>query len=348
MRATAVKTDWQEVAERLGEAIPRDRLHPSVLDWVRQNESELTPWHVALSGGADSVAVLLLVWHHWPERRRRLRALHFDHRLRGAASTRDAKFCAALCDALGVSLRLGEWSRGPKDSISEGAARTARMDFFEKHARVIWLGHNQDDVAETVLMRLARGSGAGGLSAPRPVQELPARRFHLRPILSLQKKEILTLLRAAGGTWREDATNPTPDYFRNRVRRTVIPALVAAAQRDAVAGAALSRELLAEDDEALDTWADRLNAVGKSGALLLSRLRGVPRAVVRRVLHRWLLNCRPRIDVSRQAFEGILGAVERGIPTRQSLGRELFAVLKYGKLQLSAGNRPRKFQRRVN
>jgi tRNA(Ile)-lysidine synthase len=347
--ATQRKIDWRKVADVVAAAIPPERLHPAVIRWT-DAEPQRQRWWVALSGGADSVALLLLVWSHWPERRPRLCALHFDHRLRGASAARaDLVFCRRLCRSLGVRLIEAEWIR-PKTMVhpSEADARAARMQFFEKHSRVLWLGHHQDDVAETMLMRLARGSGASGLAAPRPVQPMPAGRVHLRPLLAVTKFELSAQLRAAGASWREDSTNAGPAYFRNRIRRDVIPAWVAAAGRDAVAGAARSRELLAEDDAALETIVDRLRPIGAAGDLLLTRLTSQPRAIFRRALHRWVAARSPKVDLSRQAFEALLDAIRRGKPTRHSIGSELFAVLRRGRLHCEARNQRGKFQRRVN
>jgi tRNA(Ile)-lysidine synthase len=345
------RIDWPAVAERLAQEVPRERLDPAVRAWA--DEASLrSAWHVALSGGADSVALVLLVWAHWPERRSRLCALHFDHRLRGAESRADARFCSALCRGLRITFKEEVWRRprgeAHRASVSEAEAREARLAFFDRHARALWLGQNQDDVAETLLMRLARGSGAGGLSAPRPVQPVGEGRLRLRPLLRLRKNEIVTTLRAAGGSWREDRTNTESHYFRNRIRRDVLPAWDEAARRDAVAGAARTRELLEEDDRALESWVDQLAPIGASGDLLLRRLAGQPRAVLRRALHRWLLQIRPRVDLSRQAFDALLQAVENGKPTRHSLGVELFAALKGGRLTVEVGKRRARFQRRVN
>ena len=219
-----------------------------------------------------------------------------------------------------------------KRRISEAEARAARFDFFEKEMRArgirtLWMGHQRDDVAETLLMRLARGSGAGGLAAPRPVQAGPHGRTHLRPLLDLGKAEIIKALRAAEIPWREDATNAGRDYFRNRIRNAVIPAWSRASGRDALAGAARSRELLEEDDSALEAIVDRLNPVTPGGKLDVGRLAGQSRAIARRALHRWLLRM-PEAGLSRQGFEALLAAVERGRPTRQSLGAGGFARIR--------------------
>lgn len=342
------KIDWPQVATALAEAVPLARFDPAVRHWLEQAPG--SRWHVALSGGADSVVLLLLLWAHFPERRRRIVALHFDHRLRGPAVSRvEVAFCRELSDGLNVGLVVERWRRKDSgDQVSEAQARMARMAFFDEHARVLWLGHHQDDVAETMLMRLARGSGTGGLSAPRPVQQWTPRRVWLRPLLGIRKSEVADQLRQAGGSWREDETNAGGRYFRNRVRRDVLPAWEVAADRDAVAGAARSRELLAEDDAALEAWIDALAPFAKTGELLVETLAGKPRAIIRRALHRWLLSCRPRIDISRQAFETLLEAVVRGAPTRHSLGPKQFAVLRKGRLFCELGKPRVKFRRRVN
>ena len=119
-----------KAATQLGELIPRSRLHPAVLAWA-----EAAPrrgrWGVAFSGGPDSLALLLLLWAHWPERRRGLTALHFDHRLRGAESTADARFCRGICRALGVAFVAGRWA-GRHEGASEAEAREEMLKELAK------------------------------------------------------------------------------------------------------------------------------------------------------------------------------------------------------------------------
>ncbi len=346
---TRGKAAWPAAAERAAALLPRGRLHPAVVAWADARPPR-EAWAIALSGGPDSVALLLLLWAHWPRRRGRLSALHFDHRLRGAESTADARFCRGLCAALGVPLVSGKWTARRRPA-GEAEARGARFGFFEdrmaaRGIRVLWLGHQQDDIAETMLMRLARGSGAGGLAAPRAVHAvLPASgrgrpRIHVRPLLTLKKGEIAAALRAAGAPWREDSSNARGVHFRNRIRGDVIPRWVRAAGRDALAGAALSRELLEEDEVALEAWVDALEPLEDDGSLVVSRLAGRPRAVARRALHRWLL-LQPRAgDLSRQGFDILLRAVERGAPVRHSLGNHGFAVIRKGRLRFVTFRKP--------
>lgn len=324
----------------LGAALPKPRLHPAVLRRVSAKNLR-GPWCIAFSGGADSLALLFVLRAHWPDQP--LVALHFNHRLRGRASEADEKFCRNVTTALGVKSVVGVW-RGAHKDASEAESRAARHAFFARamkrvRARGLWLAHQQDDIAESMLMRLARGSGAGGLAAPRPVQDFPDGRIFLRPLLTLKKADLIGALERVRLKWREDATNRGSDFFRSRVRQTVLPAWQAAAGRDALAGAALARELLEEDDAGLEAWLERLAPL-KRGVLDVRTLAGMPRAVTRRALHRWLLAVRPVTDLSRQGFELLLAAVERGTATRFSLGCAGFAVIRQGKLTYHKSAKP--------
>ena len=166
----------------------------------------------------------------------------------------------------------------------------------------------------------------------------------MRPLLGLKKREIALALREAGATWREDSSNAKGVHFRNRLRLEVIPRWVRASGRDALAGAALSRELLDEDNAAIEAWVDLLHPVCEDGSLCVSRLSGRPRAVVRRSLHRWLLAQARAGELSRQGFEALLHAVERGAPVRHSLGSHGFAAIRAGKLRFE----PRRNRRRTH
>lgn len=300
---------------------------------------------MAFSGGADSLALLLLLWAHWPERRTRLVALHFNHRLRGKASEADVAFCRRVCAALQVPIRVGAWSRKKASGkTSEAEARKVRHDFFQTElrqlrSRGLWLGHQLDDVAESMFMRLARGSGLGGLAAPRPVQPMTGDRVHLRPLLTLRKDELAKALTEIRVPWREDASNAGADYFRNRVRADVIPRWIEAAGRDALAGAALSRTLIEEDDTALEGWVDELDPFGSDGSMDLAKLGHRPVGLIRRVVRRWLnLHC-PEIALSRQGFDSLLGLIRRGERSRFSLGNNGFALIAHGRVTFERTSR---------
>jgi len=332
----AATASWARRAEALARRFPLGRLHPAALAAAGTGR-----WAVGFSGGPDSLALLLLLWAHWPRRRRSLLAVHFDHRLRGAASRQDARFCAAVCASLGVRLRSGRWDAKPGGPVSEAAARDARLAFFASACRgakieTLWLGHQQDDIAETLLMRLARGSGAAGLSAPRPATE--ADPVRVRPLLTVPKRELVAALRALKIPFRQDRSNARGVYLRNRIRARVLPEWQAASEsRDVLGGAALSRELLQEDDEALEQFTDARASLSPAGRLNLSRLAGAPRAVWRRALHRWVLaqNARQHsFRLSRAGFTQLLQAAEAGNPARISMGASTFARIANGVLTL--------------
>lgn len=340
--ATRVKRriDWPAAATALAARISHRKLHPAAMaaaraDWRRTGRP--ARWALAFSGGADSLALLLILWAEGPGRwGRNLVALHFNHRLRGRAADADEKFCAQVCAALGVKFVAGRWAAARRDA-SEAEARAARFTFFEREMkrrkiRLLWLGHQQSDIAETMLMRLARGSGAGGLAAPRPAQARPDGRWHLRPLLTLKKTEIVAALRAAGAAWREDASNATGDFYRNRVRADVLPAWIAAAPNDALAGAGRSRELLEEDDAALEAWLDDLLGSGAGAELDLRLLAGKPRALWRRALHRWLAGVNASGEFSREGFEQLLEECLRGERRRMSAGANGFAKIEGDRL----------------
>jgi tRNA(Ile)-lysidine synthase len=340
------RIDWPAVAAAFAARVSHSGLHPAAMlrareEYLRESRRGGRPsrWALAFSGGADSLALLLNLWAEGPGRwGRDFVVLHFNHRLRGRAADADETFCRDVCAALGVTFVAGRWD-GVRKGASEAEAREARFAFIRREMsrrkmRLLWLAHQQDDIAESLLMRLARGSGTGGLAAPRPVQAMGEGRLHLRPLLTLKKTELVAALKKAGAVWREDASNAGDDHFRNRIRARVLPAWVNAAGRDALAGAALSRELLDEDDAALEAWLDELKPLDRRGRLDLTRLAGKPRALVRRALHRWLLAVRPETDLSRQGFNQLLAAVQRGQDTRFSLGAKGFAVVRRGGLVL--------------
>jgi tRNA(Ile)-lysidine synthase len=340
-RAAHPPRDWPAKAARVGEALPPDRLHPEAWAVLHAACSARRRARVAVafSGGADSLVLLLALWAHFPAARERLVALHFNHRLRGRAAGADERFCARVAGALKLNFVSARWTSAPLHA-SEAHARTARLAFFAREMSrrrigVLALGHQQDDILETWLMRLARGSGTAGLAAPRPVQKQSGNRVHVRPLLTLRKTEIVALLRSLGTEWREDATNGTDEFLRNRVRRTIIPALAKASGRDVWAAAALARERLQEDDEALEAWLDEVRPLATGRTVLrLDRLQDKPRALWRRALHRWLMAAAADTDLSRAGFEQLLKSVMAARGTRFSLGKRSFAVVRGGQLLL--------------
>ena len=188
---------------------------------------------IAVSGGPDSTALLILLHALAPELGLSLTVAHLDHGLRGETARRDACWVKKLATRLGLPCVLGnvdvkKRAAARKESIEE-AARAARYEFLIRAAarmriRKIVLGHQADDLAETVLMRLLRGCGPEGLIAMRPVSRR-GRFLIVRPLLPFWRREIAVYLRSERILFRVDESNRSPRFLRNRVRMTLIPYL---------------------------------------------------------------------------------------------------------------------------
>lgn len=330
--------DWPSKALELGERLPPAAWHPQVLDWVQRHPAPRTAG-VACSGGADSLCLLLLLWAHLPEWRSRLKVLHFDHRLRGEASRADARFVEDVARSLDLRVRTGTWNRAEGESGSEDAARRARFSFMQRELsgeteKNLFLGHQRDDIVESQLMRLSRGSGTGGLAAPRPVHALADGRVHLRPLLALEGTTIRRVLGELGIPFRIDVSNDGLGFYRNRIRLEVIPLWQKQSPFDVSGGGASSRELLQEDDDALEVWLRETVPVPVAGADFdLRPLEGKPRALLRRALREWTLVEGVAENLSRVAFEQLLEAAADGKSLRASAGTGVFLDLEAGYLR---------------
>lgn len=248
---------------------------------------------VAVSGGADSVALLEALRELASELGLTLAVAHLDHGIRGEAAAADAAFVSQLGREAGLQVHHGSVdapaiSRDSGRSL-EDAAREARYSFLRATAAChgynkIAVGHTLDDQAETVLLAMIRGSGAAGLGAMRPVSgDL------IRPLIEARRQDVLAYLAGLGRAYRTDETNKDPAYVRNRVRHMLLPLL--AEQFNPAIAATLARqaELLRADEELLaGLAAGLLRRIARSGAgavsLDLQALRRVPRALQRRIV----------------------------------------------------------------
>ena len=201
---------------------------------------DLDPPLALVSGGPDSVALLRALVELGGEPA----VLHVDHGLRGEESRGDADFVRELCERLGVRCEVRRLNLEEGPNLQE-RAREARYRLAEEVAdglglRGIATGHTADDVAETVLMNLARGTGLRGLAGIPPV-----RGRLVRPLIQRTRREVLEYLASLDQPYRTDPTNLTGKYARNRVRLQVLPVLeelYPGAIRNLARGAALARE----------------------------------------------------------------------------------------------------------
>lgn len=231
--------------------IPRALLEPSAALAVEGAAARGGRVGVACSGGADSVCALMWAASVFRGRGKNLFVLHFNHRERVAADS-DAAFVGGLARSLGAEFVLGAAESAP-ERISEDILRKMRLAFFaskfaELGLSAIVQGHNSGDVAETLVMRLMRGSGSEGMSAPRPLSHFRGALF-ARPLLRMSKAEIKKILSDAKAEWREDETNSSPDFLRNRLRAEIIPAIDALCPGEFAGSALRSRALFQEDSD---------------------------------------------------------------------------------------------------
>lgn len=238
---------------------------------------------LAVSGGADSVALLRAALEIAPDAGLVVSVVHVHHGIRGEAADEDAAFVAALAAQYGLPFHLHNvdtpaYAEQHRETLEE-AARNLRYAVFRNLleqglADAVLTAHTLDDQAETVLLKLLRGAWTEGLSAIHPVVACP-QGVILRPLLGVRRVEIEAWLRELGQPWREDATNADTVFTRNRVRHTLLPELATYNQQIASSLAHLAE--LARDEEAY--WRQEMDRLLPALLLPGRAVRGGGRAV---------------------------------------------------------------------
>ena len=278
---------------------------------------------LALSGGGDSVALMHLLNAWRGDRKLSFHALIVDHGLRRDSSA-EAKRAARRARDAGWRTRILQWTAEKPKSNIEDAARAARYALLGNwclahRVRHLFVAHSQDDLVETFLLRLGRGSGVDGLSAMRARAPFPFPGFGavtiLRPLLGFTRSELRAYLRAIGADWIEDPMNENEKFSRVRIR-VLMPVLEKAgvpAKRIADAARHLARAR-----EALDAAADAFlrthaKAAGDAGSVVFdaAALPSVPREVGLRALAELLkriagASYRPRFERLEALYDAIL------------------------------------------
>lgn len=283
---------------------------------------------LAVSGGADSVALLRGCCMLTESLPLRFAAAHFDHGLRPGDSAADAAWVESLCRSLKVPCQTGQADTpsadGRSNSVSEESARDQRYDFLIRAARECgakWIitAHTADDQAETILHHVLRGTGITGLAGIPRIRQLADNLNLLRPLLDVSRADVEQFLGELQQDFRHDATNDRTDFTRNRIRQELIPML----QRDynpQVKSALLRLSGQAsEAAEALRELAGRL-----LGAAVLEQrpdlcrlrtdlLRDQPRALVREAfVQLWIAQEWPRQKMGQSDWERLAGLVWSG------------------------------------
>ena len=235
--------------------------------------------YCAVSGGADSMALLWGLYLLKDKLKIRLAAAHFNHGLRGAESDGDESFVREFCDRFEIPLTVGCGKITPGKKGLEAAARDARYGFFATLNGRIATAHTADDNAETMLMHLIRGTGLKGLGGIAPVNGQI-----IRPMLHITRQQVLAFLEEYHISYREDSSNQTDDFLRNRVRHHVMPLLRTENPKISENLSATAQRL--REDEAALSGLSQFETLPD-----VKSLRTMPQALRSRVLEAFLTRC---------------------------------------------------------
>lgn len=324
MKASAADEapDWQAISHALSAVVDADQLDAEAIAYLENLSGSDQPWLLACSGGADSVWLSLWLHRFCSGRGQRLMLLHFDHGLR-ADSAADASFVARLAAGLDVAVRVGHWPLEQRDNAIaqfglEAAARAARYGYFlqqaaEVGATVLLTGHHADDVVENCLLRIARGGAWQTLASPWPVRTFSDGLVRVRPLLTLNARQIRNDLLSVGALWCEDASNRSPAHLRNRLRGTVIPAIRSVyCEEQFHRGMLRIRKQLQELQQMVARQAaDLLSTHGHAPVLAVEPLRSAPGPVAKEALRQWLLQ-QHNSHSTAEVLDAVIHAIHQG------------------------------------
>ncbi len=292
---------------------------------------------VAVSGGVDSMALLNALCNLRAQLNIIIVAFHMEHGIRGQASVDDMRFVMRECEKRNVECgvrRADVPGIAAAEKLSvETAARQVRYAFLDAQAADwIAMAHQRDDVAETVLMNLLRGSGLAGLCG------IPEKRGrYIRPLLGISRAEIEAYAVENGVSFVWDASNDETDYTRNYIRNEIMPRLPRV-NAQAAAHIAQAAVRLAEDEAALEMWAADADCIEEKedGVYIrLDRLAELPEAVKKRVVRLAFQARFGLCDVESKHVRDILALAQTGESgKRLDVGNGLTAANIYGKMMI--------------
>jgi tRNA(Ile)-lysidine synthase len=276
---------------------------------------------VGLSGGPDSVCLLYTLNQLKPMFSLRLNALYIDHRMRPSETEEEISFCARLCRELAVpftskSVDVKGHAKEHGMNVQE-AARNLRYRLLEEHAHEcdavrIALGHTADDQAETVLMRLLRGSGPTGLGGMPP-----CRGTVIRPLIETTREQIEKFLKEEEASFVIDSSNAKKDYFRNSIRLGLLPE-IKRVNPDIVNTLTRMAEIFRDEERYFDILVTKslMKMISRKKEnkveLFLSPLEAMDKVIMRRVLRRIIDETRGLREISFSHIEAIMDLIRNG------------------------------------
>jgi tRNA(Ile)-lysidine synthase len=306
----------------------------------------------AVSGGADSVALLAVLVELRAELGIVLSVVHVNHKLRGAESDEDEAFVADLARGHKLEFHTRTAPVRPDQPGIEAAARELRYQAFHDVACTAGIGkiataHTLDDQAETVLLRMMRGSGLRGLAGILPRLRLGDQVEVVRPLLGFRRQELEQYLRERGQSWREDSSNRNLDFRRNKVRHRLVSLLKQEFGESSIENLADLAEIARAEEEHWSLSHPELRQTGPT--LPRSLLLDLPLAAQRRMVREWLkLNAKvnPSFRDVEQALE--LARQENGAELALPGGRHVLRrTLKELRVEGSESNRSVSYEYRL-
>ena len=304
---------------------------------------EASPVLVGLSGGADSTALLHILCRYSELTGAKISAAHVNHGIRGEEADRDENFCRELASNLGVSfysikVNVPEIAKNTGESI-ETAARRIRYEYFdslmkENGIKQLATAHNADDNLETVIFNIARGTGLGGVCG------IPSYRSTeygcvVRPILNMEKSEIIEYCRANSLSFVTDSTNTDIDYTRNKIRAQIIP-VMRQINPAAVRNAARMSETLREDSFCIDKSVDQfIDEYCVNCSVAADKILEFPPALVNRALIRLYDNLSAAKTLEQVHIVALRNLAKKAEPhSSVSLPNDIEGIIENGRLCL--------------
>lgn len=309
---------------------------------------------VAVSGGIDSIALLYSLYFLKDSLKCSLMVAHANHGLRGEQSDKEAEFVREIASELKlpyVAEKLDVLGYMAQKGLSKQvAARELRYDFFERAAKQysankIALGHTADDQAETVLMRLLRGSGIKGVAGIKVVRACSERSESnkiIRPLIEIGRNEITEFAVKKGLRYIEDPSNLQPYYLRNKIRLELIPLFKKEYNPNIIKVLSNAAEIIRDDDDFLENYCSCIFSavvLAESGDLIeidVSKIKGLHIAVQRRIIRIALRRLKGNLlKISAVHVEDILNLVGNGASGKTLfLPDDIQVIYEYGKLTL--------------
>ncbi len=318
-------------------SLPSGFIPPEQLSGLPKDSAIL----VGFSGGADSTALLHMLKTYANANGVPLYAAHINHSIRGEEADRDENFCRSLAERLGVvfySIKIDV----PQIAIESGesietAARRVRYEFFDslmkKHnIPILATAHNADDNLETIIFNIARGSGLSGISGIPQSRRCNAGMV-VRPILGMEKKDIINYCSENGLEFVTDSTNLETEYTRNKIRSVIIP-VMRQINDGAVTNAYRMSKTLKDDSlfiESMVTWF--CEELGENCEIEVEKLCGSPAAVVNRVLMHLYSHISGGYTLEGTHIDALRVLAQRAVPhSSVSLPCGICGVIENGKL----------------